>query len=218
MRLTQTQETEYFMRIRQGDQLARTEFFEYNKNLVYQLLKGYGEYGIALSRQDLEQECFEALLIAIDKFEPNLGFKFSTYAVWVIKRKILRVIQNKSRLIRLPANRQSKVIHIQSLDAQIGDEEGMTLTEFIAGEENPENTVVENEVRKLIRKLLAVLPPLEQQIITLNYGIGGGEPKTLTEIAGILGYSIKTVGYHRRRALQKLKKGQNTEELWRYCG
>jgi RNA polymerase primary sigma factor len=64
--------------------------------------------------EDLVQEGSIGLLRAVDKFSASRGFKFSTYAVWWIRRSILRALQNKSRTIRLPIKRQADLARLQA--------------------------------------------------------------------------------------------------------
>ncbi len=88
-------------RIRVGLQ-AREELINANLRLVVNIAKSYVGRGLDLS--DLIQEGMAGLLRAVDLFDPNLGFKFSTYATWWIRQAITRAIADKGRLIRLPVH------------------------------------------------------------------------------------------------------------------
>jgi len=85
---------------RAGDFDARQSMIEHNLRLVVSIAKGYIGRGVPLS--DLIEEGNLGLMHAIDKFEPERGFRFSTYATWWIRQSVERAVMNQSRVIRLP--------------------------------------------------------------------------------------------------------------------
>lgn len=87
--------------IGQGNKEARDRLVESNLRLAVSIAKKYQGNGLTL--MDLIQEANIGLLIALDKFEPERGYRFSTYASWWIKQTISRALDNKSKLIRMPA-------------------------------------------------------------------------------------------------------------------
>jgi RNA polymerase primary sigma factor len=95
------EERELIDRIGRGDMSARDRLVESNLRLVVSIAKKYQNNGLTL--MDLIQEANIGLLIAVEKFEPERGYRFSTYASWWIKQTISRALDNKSKLIRLPA-------------------------------------------------------------------------------------------------------------------
>lgn len=99
--LTAEEERELIDRIGRGDMSARDRLVESNLRLVVSIAKKYQNNGLTL--MDLIQEANIGLLIAVEKFEPERGYRFSTYASWWIKQTISRALDNKSKLIRLPA-------------------------------------------------------------------------------------------------------------------
>ena len=99
--LTVEEERELIDRIGRGDMSARDRLVESNLRLVVSIAKKYQNNGLTL--MDLIQEANIGLLIAVEKFEPERGYRFSTYASWWIKQTISRALDNKSKLIRLPA-------------------------------------------------------------------------------------------------------------------
>ena len=99
--LTAEEERELIDRIGHGDMSARDRLVESNLRLVVSIAKKYQNNGLTL--MDLIQEANIGLLIAVEKFEPERGYRFSTYASWWIKQTISRALDNKSKMIRLPA-------------------------------------------------------------------------------------------------------------------
>lgn len=99
--LSAEEERDLIARIGRGDMVARDRLVESNLRLVVSIAKKYQNNGLAL--MDLIQEANIGLLYAIEKFEPERGYRFSTYASWWIKQTISRALDNKSKMIRLPA-------------------------------------------------------------------------------------------------------------------
>lgn len=87
---------------KQGDFSARQKMIEHNLRLVVSIAKHYINRGVALL--DMIEEGNLGLMHAIDKFEPERGFRFSTYATWWIRQSIERAIMNQARTIRLPVH------------------------------------------------------------------------------------------------------------------
>lgn len=100
--LTPEQELDYSRRARRGEEAARQKMIEHNLRLVVNIAKHYLNRGMPLL--DLVEEGNLGLIHALDKFDPERGFRFSTYATWWIRQNIERAIMNQSRTIRLPVH------------------------------------------------------------------------------------------------------------------
>ncbi|MBS0446931.1 MAG: RNA polymerase sigma factor RpoS [Proteobacteria bacterium] len=100
--LTPQQEYETATRARQGDFAARQTMIEHNLRLVVSIAKNY--LGRGLPMTDLIEEGNLGLMHSIGKFEPERGFRFSTYASWWIRQNIERSIMHQARLVRLPVH------------------------------------------------------------------------------------------------------------------
>ncbi len=98
--LSAEQEVELGRRVLQGDQDARDRMIESNLRLVVKVARRYLFRGLPLL--DLIEEGNLGLIHAVGKFDPERGFRFSTYATWWIRQSMERAIMNQSRTIRLP--------------------------------------------------------------------------------------------------------------------
>lgn len=98
--LTAAEEVSFARRIRDGDEAARQRMIESNLRLVVKIARRYIDRGLPLL--DLIEEGNLGLIHAVKKFDPERGFRFSTYATWWIRQTIERAIMNQSRTVRLP--------------------------------------------------------------------------------------------------------------------
>jgi RNA polymerase nonessential primary-like sigma factor len=98
--LSPEQEVHYARLVQKGDQAARAKMVESNLRLVVKIARRY--YNRGLEFLDIIEEGNLGLLRAVEKFDPERGFRFSTYATWWIRQTIERAIMNQSRTIRLP--------------------------------------------------------------------------------------------------------------------
>lgn len=118
--LTGKEEIQLSRAMKAGDDIARRKLINANLRLVVSIAKRYTNRG--LSFQDLIQEGSMGLIRAADKFDPEKGYKFSTYATWWIKQAITRALADKSRAVRIPVhmneaiNRVRKVVRTLAIE------------------------------------------------------------------------------------------------------
>ena len=122
--LTHAQEVNLSRRARAGDAKARTRLLEKNLRLVVSVAKKYRGYGVPF--EDLIQEGNIGLMKAVDKYDPDRGWRFSTYATWWVRQAVGRAVSDKGRTIRLPVHMGEKMRKMartyNGLSAELGRE------------------------------------------------------------------------------------------------
>jgi RNA polymerase primary sigma factor len=120
--LTHQEEISLSRRARAGDQRARKKLVERNLRLVVSVVKKYR--GMGLPFEDLIQEGNLGLVRAVEKFDPDRGLRFSTFAIWWIRQAVGRAVADKGRTIRVPVHMGEKIRKItrthNELSAELG--------------------------------------------------------------------------------------------------
>ena len=109
--LTREEEDEISRKAVAGDKEAQAVLVESNLRFVVNTAKKYQNQGLPL--EDLISEGNIGLMNAIDRYDPDKGYHFISYAVWWIRQAILKAIYEKSRMIRLPLNRANELVQIE---------------------------------------------------------------------------------------------------------
>src|ERR687898_2133029 len=125
--LTHAEEIDLGRRAKEGDEMARSKLIEKNLRLVIPVAKKYR--GMGLPFGDLIQEGNIGLMRAADKFDPEKGFRFSTYATWWIRQAVQRAVADKSRTIRVPVHAGEKFRKVVRTQNELHAEHGREPTD-----------------------------------------------------------------------------------------
>jgi len=171
-RLTQapllTPEEEIFLTrsVQAGDKLAKQRLIESNMRLVINIAKTYRNRSIPL--EDLIQEGAIGLMQAAERFDPDKGFRFSTYATHWIRQAIGRAIDNKSKAIRLPAHVSQSLRRVEK--------ERLRLSRELGQEPTPEQLA---SAMGISAKKLITLLQSSQDLLSLDMSVGESGGMTL---------------------------------------
>ena len=235
--------------VKKGDEDAKHRMMEMNLRLVVPTAKRFQRPGMEL--MDLIEEGNLGLMQAIEKFEPQKGYRFSTYAIYWIEQYIRKYIEEQSGSIKIPSHawgnlkkwfrawnelkeangrdpslremadeldlsaRQVKSIMdtlnaakgVDSLTSLVREEDEMTLEEMISddGKGNPHDVFLETESQANLKQSLDDLQDRDRQVIMMRYGLDDNSPKTLGEVAELMGLSRERVRQIEERAIRALR-------------
>jgi len=203
--LTPEEENHYLELYEQGDEESKNILVERNLRLVAHIVKKYHNTGREVD--DLISIGTIGLIKAITTFDRAKGTRLATYAARCIENEILMTIRSNKKT-------KSEV----SLQDPIGiDKEGNEISLIdILGTESDEvldEVELKIQVKKLYQKMTSVLKARERTVLQLRYGLANGGSKTQREIAKLLGISRSYVSRIEKRAIKKLSKSFNCNNV-----
>jgi RNA polymerase nonessential primary-like sigma factor len=231
-KLSSSEEYRLASAARAGDSGARQRLIEHQLRLVVMMARRYRDKGLPLL--DLIEEGNIGLMIAIEKFDPERGHRFSTYAKWWIRQSIELALMTQSRVVHVPVHvtRALKRQARQSRGAQDGailkditqcllydasspgesalhptDSDAESLIERMPAPEHeqPDWHVQQATQRRDLLSALALLSPNERLVIEARFGLPDDQTRTLENIAAQLRLSSERVRQIQKAALEKLR-------------
>ena len=163
------EEKDLSRRARGGDMRARQRLIECNLRLVISIAKKYRGRGVAF--EDLIQEGNAGLIRAVEKFDPEMGNRFSTYATWWIRQAVTRAVADHARTVRLPAHVVDAVYRLRRAENALSLELGREATE----EEVVERLGVKPEEARRLREV-------SQPVSSINARIKSEEGSEVGEL------------------------------------
>lgn len=163
--ITKDEEKDLYTEAKNNTEL-KNKIVEANLKLVIYVAKRYLNHGLSL--EDLVQEGNLGLIKAVERYDPNLGYQFSTYAFWWIKQCVVRAIEDKGKIIRLPAYMSDKIRFLKK--------------ETYAFEKEFKRTPTDDELAIIMgisKEEVDFIKKSEQEPISLNIFLGEDEDSEL---------------------------------------
>lgn len=205
-------------RAREGDEKAKELLITSNLRFVVSFASRYQKLGVPL--MDLINEGNMGLMRAAEKFDPERGIKFISYARWWIRHYMLKAVIDQSGNVRVRprartrrqvnegAKPQELVYHTVSLDQNLYEGEGSdTLMDTVEDKQyvHQEQQFMEQQFRENINQVLNKLKPIERTVINWHFGLNGNRVMALREIGERFNLTKERIRQIEQVALEKLR-------------
>ncbi len=195
--LSEKKEREYLLRLKNGDQTARSVLVEHNLRLVAHIIKKY--YGRQNEQDDLVSIGTIGLIKAIDTFDPDKKIRLSSYASRCIENEILMHFR--------AAKKTAQDVSLNETIDTDKDGNPLTLMDIMAVDDHILDDLDRKlNIKKLGKYISEELTEREKTVIVLRYGLNGKEPMTQKSVAKLLGISRSYVSRIETKALKQLRK------------
>ena len=191
-----------------GDKIAQNKLVKSNLRFVVKIAKSYKGYEV----EDLINEGNIGLMKAAEKFNPECGTKFITYAVWWIKAYIQKSIRETATGIKFPSSKYKEMNNpkwkFSSLNKEVKfDNKNVELISLIEDiySESPEEKVIQNYLLNELYQNINELNDIEKNVILNRYGFTSDKKKSLSEIGKSLNLSRERVRQIEHRAICNLR-------------
>jgi len=185
--LTREQEVELAKAAQSGNRAAANALVEANLRFVIQVAKQY--QGMGLELEDLIAFGNIGLFEAVERFNPDKGVKFVTFAVWYIRAELQKALNDLSRVVRIPSHKTAtEEQHIKSIHTPVGDDENKeTYADRYLAADSTKSARDMADLRFDLQRALDQLPAKQRAAITMFYGIDAEYAKCMDQIAEELG-------------------------------
>ena len=195
--LKKEEEAELIVRLGEGDEEAKSALIEHNLRLVVYIAKRFENTGINI--EDLISIGTIGLIKAVNTYKAEKNIKLATYASRCIENEILMYLRKTS-------NQRGEVSFDEPLNTDWDGNE-LLLSDVLGTESDLVMKPIEADVdRQLLRQAMSRLEPRERHIITMRFGLDGGQERTQKEVADQLGISQSYISRLEKRIIDRLKK------------
>ena len=214
--LSKAEEVELATRAKAGDREAVNRLVESNLRFVIQVAKQYQGMGVLL--EDLIAFGNIGLFEAAERFDPNKGVKFITFAVWYIRAELQKALNDLSRVVRIPSHKTAtEEQHIKSIHTPVGDDENKeTYADRYLAADGTKSARDMADLRFDLQRALDQLPAKQRAAITMFYGIDAEYEMCMDQIAEELGVTGERARQLVRGAELALAKLPGIELLEQY--